>query len=415
MRPVPARFIDMEAHFIIAPMSSLLSHATRGASAILLLVALSTTGTGQRPRDADRDEVTPEVQRLYAEAHAAQQQGNTTVAVARYRAMLKLAPHLAPAYNNLGMLYFDQHDYAHASEVLREGLALDPSMNTAQVMLGISDFNLGNREEARTALEKALAANPNDDRAEMTLARVLLALGQPEEATARLRSYLARNPRDQQAWYLLGKTYLQLSEDSLGRINAIDPNSATAHEVAGEIDESMRNYDGALAEYSKAVRLAPNQPGTHYRLGQAFWLEEKWEPARSEFEAELRNDPGNCTTEWKLGNTLLAANHPPEEALPHLNGAVERCPALMQARVDRANALLKLNQPQKAVDDLAVAEKDSPGEPSIHFLLAKAYKSLGNAEQARNELDTYGRLQREASEAVAARASDVIQIKNVAP
>ena len=64
--------------------------------------------------------------------------------------------------------------------------------------------------------------------------------------------------------------YLQLSEDALGKINQIDPNSVTAHIVAGEIDESMHNYDGALVEYKKAADLAPQQPGTHEHMGNAF-------------------------------------------------------------------------------------------------------------------------------------------------
>lgn len=363
---------------------------------------------------AQGDEVTPEVQRLYAAAKTAQQQGNVPAAIANYQKMLKLAPHLAPAYNNLGMLYFNERDYAKAADVLKRGLSVDPNMNTAQAMLGISDFKLGRNEEAKAALEKALAVNPTDDNAELTLARLLIATGQPDDATQRLRTYLDRNPRDQEAWYLLGKTYLTLSEDSLAKVNAIDPNSLTAHEVAGEIDESMRNYDGALAEYSKAVQLGPNEPGTHYHMGNAFWLEEKWDSAAKEFEAELHNDPLNCTTQWKLGNTLLAATQPAETALQPLNKAIELCPNLMQARVDRADALIKLNQPAKAVDDLVLAEKDSPREPSIHFLLSKAYKALGKTEEARVEIETYGKLKRESSEAVAGQADDVIQIKKSA-
>jgi len=363
---------------------------------------------------ASSDEVTPEVQRLYSEARAAQSHDDAATAIAKYRAMLKLAPHLAPAYNNLGMLYFNQHDYGKAAAVLAQGLAIDPSMNTAQSMLGISDYKLGKNEEAKTALEKAVAANPSDDYAEMTLARVLVTTGHLEGAADRLRDYLRRNPKDQQAWYLLGKTYLQLSESSLGKIEAIDPNSVTAHEVAGEIDESMHNYDGALAEYNKAVQLGPKEPGTHYHLGNAFWMEEKWDSAKTEFEAELANDPNNCTTQWKLGNALLADRQPAEQALPHLDEAIGRCPNLMQARVDRAGALIKLNHPEKAIDDLRIAEQDSPKEPSIHFLLSRAYKALGDADQAKAEIEAYGRLEREASEATAQHASDVIQIKNSA-
>src|SRR6266481_3351872 len=67
------------------------------------------------------DEVTPEVQNLYAQARAARQDGHTATAIEKYRAIIKLAPHLAAAYNNLGMLYFDGHDYTHAIEVLQRG------------------------------------------------------------------------------------------------------------------------------------------------------------------------------------------------------------------------------------------------------------------------------------------------------
>ena len=357
-------------------------------------------------------EVTPQVQHLYAEAKAAQQRGDTQSSIAKYEAMLKLAPHLAPAYNNLGSLYFDVGAYRKAAEVLRAGLALDPGMSTAQALLGLSDAKLGRSEEAKKELETALAANPADNRVELALAHLLIVTGNDVEGTERLRSYLTRNSKDQQAWYLLGKTYLQLSEESLAQINAINPNSVTAHEIAGEIDESMHNYDGALAEYSKAVQLAPDQPGTHYHLGNAFWLQGKWESAQKEFQAELHNDPANCTTQWKLGNSLLAENGPPAEAIPPLDRAVSACPSLMQARVDRANAFVKLNEPAKAIDDLLIAEKDSPREPSIHFLLAKAYKAQGRTTDAKTEIELFGKLQREASEAVAGQAKDVMQVKD---
>ena len=125
---------------------------------------------------------------------------------------------------------------------------------------------------------------------------------------------------------MLGKTYLQLSEESLKKINEIDPNSVVAHEIAGEIDESMHNYDVALVEYKKAIDLAPHEPGTHMHMGNAYWLIGKWESAQEEFKAELVNDPNNCTARWKLANAMLEANDSSEDALAQLNQAVERCP-----------------------------------------------------------------------------------------
>ena len=376
--------------------------------AVLLLCFAPTNALSAQ----SNGEVTPEVQKLYAQAKAAQQQGDSATAIATYRAMIKLAPHLAAAYNNLGMLYFNEHDYAHAAEVLKRGLELHSDMPTASAMLGMSYFQLGSNEKAEPLLRSALKANPTDDTVEMMLAHILINLRKYEEAASSLNHFLQRNPKNQEAWYLLGKTYLQLSEDSLKKINEIDPNSVVAHEIAGEIDESMHNYDVALVEYKKAIDMAPQQPGTHMHMANAYWLTGKWESAQEEFKAELAIDPGNCAARWKLANAMLEANDSSEDALSELNQSIERCPALMQARVDRARALIRLGKQSDALPDLQMAVKDSPAEPTIHFLLAAVYRAEGNAAAAQQEMQTYSRLQREASEAVAGQANNANSIKN---
>src|SRR3569833_4371319 len=360
------------------------------------------------------NEVTPAVQRLYAEANAASQGGDDATAIEKYRSIIKLAPHLAAAYNNLGGLYFDQHDYAHAAEVLKRGLELNPNMPTAAAILGMSYVQLGENDKAEPLLRKALRANHKDDKVEMMLARLLINEKKMDEAAKYLNDFVVRNPSDQQAWYLLGKTYLQLSENALKKINEIDSDSVVAHEIAGEIDESMHNYDLALVEYKKAVDAAPDTPGTHMHMGDAYWYIGKWQSAQTEFRSELKNDPYNCMAHWKLANAILEANDSNEEALKEANASIERCPGLMQARVDRARALVRLGKQPEALPDLLMAEKDSPGEPSVHFLLANVYRSQGKSMDAQKEMQTYGRLQREASAAVAAQASDSSAIKNAA-
>lgn len=358
------------------------------------------------------DEVTPAVQRLYAEARTAQQQGDAASAIEKYRAMIRLAPHLAPAYNNLGMLYFNQHDYAKAVPVLETGLKLNADMPTAVAMLGLSYFELGENLKAEPLLERAVRANPSDDNLQISLAHVLLALGKSEDAVQHLNEYLHHNPKDQEAWYLLGKTYLQMSEDALARVNQINPNSYVAHEVAGEIDESMKNYDGALVEFKKAVDLAPQQPGTHLRLGNVYWVMGKWQSAQEQFRAELTIAPTDCIARWKLADSILRANGSNADALDNLNQSIAGCPKLMQARVDRAQTLIKSNRQKEALPDLLLAEKDSPDEPSIHFLLAQVYRAEGRTDEARQELHTYGELQRQASAAVAERANEEITDKS---
>lgn len=360
------------------------------------------------------DEVTPEVQRLYAEANAAGQRGDVADAIDKYKTMLKLAPHLAPAYNNLGVLYFNERDYAHAAAALKHGLALNANMPTAVAMLGMSYYQLGDEKQAEHYLRAALHADPKNGQVELLLGRLLINTSRADEGVEVVNQYLKANPNDQNAWYLLGKTYLKMSEGALAKVKEIDPDSVSAHEIAGEIDQSMHNYDLALVEYQKAIDKDPHQPGTHMHMGDAYWYMGKWTSAQAEFRAELENDPSNCIAQWKLANSMLEANDSSSDALTQLNQAVDRCPTLMQARVDRARALVRLGKQTEALPDLELAVKDSPNEPTIHFLLAAVYRAQGNAAGAKAEMETYGKLQREASAAVAQQAEDASKIKSVA-
>jgi tetratricopeptide (TPR) repeat protein len=170
----------------------------------LLLLWLLALGVAPALASQGDDEVTPEVQELYAQAKAAQKWGDNATAIAKYQAMIKLAPHLAAAYNNLGMLYFDSHDYTRAAEVLQRGMELNPNMPSAAAMLGMSYFQLGNNEKAQPLLEAALRSNPKDDQVEMVLVHILINERKLPEASSRLNDYLARNPKSQEAWFLLG-------------------------------------------------------------------------------------------------------------------------------------------------------------------------------------------------------------------
>src|SRR5580704_4722283 len=143
--------------------SALSSRISRSFIVLVLSIMMVCGAFAQ----AGGDEVTPQVQELYAQAKAAQQRGDDASAIQKYRAMLKLAPHLAPAYNNLGMLYFNQHDYEHAAQVLKHGLDLNPDMPTATALLGMSYHEIGDHAQAEPLLEAAVRANPNDDHLQM--------------------------------------------------------------------------------------------------------------------------------------------------------------------------------------------------------------------------------------------------------
>ena len=357
----------------------------------------------------------PRVMQLYAEAKAAERSGDIAGAISKYKAILAVAPHLGPAYNNLGSLYLQQHEYLNAIAILKQGLGVDRSMYSAAVLLGVAYYEAGEYKEARQPLEAAVRANPKDNNAEFYFAKDLVKLREFSSAATHLQELTKRDPKNQEVWYMLGNVYIQLSEEALAKVDAIDPNSVLSHEIRGDIMASMKNFDGALVEYKKAVDIAPRQTGTHYKLGDAYWQLDDWADATEQFQAELTNNPGNCSAQWKLGNILLEQHMRPEEALEDISKALQTCPDLTEAKPDRATALIRLKRYEEAVPDLKTAIKADPNEPRFHFMLAQAYRGLGRTADANAEMATFGKLEQNARAAEAKHAEEVMKEKSKIP
>jgi len=355
------------------------------------------------------------VRELYAQARNAQAVGNLADAATKYEEILKLSPRLAAAYNNLGSIYIQQREFRKAVDVLQKGLEINHDMPSASALLGIALYEMGDYSKAKPRLEAATRANPNDWRAALYLANDLIHLGQFEKAAEQLQALSRKEPKNQEVWYLMGKVYMQLSQLSLAKLSEIDPNSYLVHQISGEVMESMNNLDGALLEYKKAVELAPEKPGTHYHLANAYWTLMMWEPAKREFLAELANDPQNCQVHWKLGDILLEQQAEPQSALEEEDKAIAICPDSAEAHEDRGRALLKMDRYQEAAADLQKAAAADPSEPRPHFLLSQAYRALGRTQEAQAEMRTFSKLQEASQTAKANRAKQILENKEASP
>lgn len=391
-----------------------MSSGTLLSARLLIICVFLSGGAGSsnalfaqsRPGEANAH-----VEELYGQAKSAEMRGDFDAAAAKYESILQVAPRLASAYNNLGAIYFKQRQYSKAAAVLEKGLKVNPGMSSASALLGMSLFEMGEYAQARPHLERALRANPNDDNIHLFLVNDLTRLGEFETAAAGLEQLAKRNPRDPHLWYLLGKVYTQLAQQTLAKMNAIDPDSVWAHEISGEIMESMKNNDGAIVEYKKAIEIAPHQPGAHYKLGDLYWSLSQWNDAAQQFQDELANDPGNCMAQWKLGDILLQQSMKYDEALADVDKAIIMCPNLTEARLDRGRLLMRLHRDEQAIADLQAAAKANPTEPTVHYSLAQAYRALGRAQEARQEMQVFSELDAKARATTAQQAQEVIKNK----
>ena len=385
----------------------MIAMAASVAKALFALIAVLGGASLAVPQSGSSSE--DRLEALYSEAKSSENSGDFAAATANYEEMLKIAPRFGPVYNNLGALYFKQRRYHEAAEILEKGLKIDPKMTSASALLGISLYQMGEYRRARTSLEAVVSTNPADNNAEFLLVQDLTKLGDFEAAAGHLEKLAKREPQNQQVWYLLGRTYMQLSEQALGKVNQIDPDSVWAHEISAELMESMKNYDGAIVEWKKAVEAGPRQPGVHFKLGDLYWSLSQWDNATEQFQQEFTIDPGNCMVQFKLGDILVRKSVEPEEALSKIDKALVTCPNLNEARADRGRLLLSLHREREAAAELEAVEKVDPSDPSPHFLLAQAYRALGRSQDAQAQMKSFSELESKSRAAAAERAQDVIR------
>ncbi len=150
--------------------------ALRFAGPLTVLVAVGTANLLAQSASSDK------IGELHNQATTAESSGDLATAASKYEELIKLAPRLAPAYNNLGLVYFKEGQYAHAAAALERGLKVDPKMSSASALLGMTYFQMQEYAKARPRLEAAVAANPSDNNAEFLLVNDLTKLGDFQQA-----------------------------------------------------------------------------------------------------------------------------------------------------------------------------------------------------------------------------------------
>jgi tetratricopeptide (TPR) repeat protein len=87
-------------------------------------------------------------------------QGNATSAQSYYHAALRFDPKHKGAFNNLGVIAFDQNELAESEQWLRRAMIVDPRNAKTHFLLARTLFRKGDRSTAHIEVQQALALNP---------------------------------------------------------------------------------------------------------------------------------------------------------------------------------------------------------------------------------------------------------------
>ena len=306
-------------------------------------------------------------------------------AVRHFREAIRLAPDYYLAMNQLGLAYFNSHDYEQAATWLSRIPKTDPLSNEANFYLGLSEFYLGDFEKSeaafgylasqmpltevynnlgvaearrgkRSAIEqfqKAVKADPSDPDYHFNLAVALYRAGDFAGAARQLRETTTLRPDDGEARSML---------NGLGTTAAAALKLQEAHTSSkAPLERIKRNYDESSFQMLALdiqnvteMRLAQSDPRSHaeayIQRGHELLQQELAGEAEKYFREAVQLQPSNSTAHAGLAHALELAGSFPEarqeaETSLHLSPSVEAM--LVLVRLD-----IKENQPSKAASRL---------------------------------------------------------------
>ena len=137
-------------------------------------------------------------------------------------------------WNNLGIAYIDQLQYADAMHAFEQVVKLRPDYADGYTNIGLTYIEWEKYSSARPSLEKALELSPNNARALYYLALVERREGHYDEEVADLQRVVEQYPQGRDARRELGIAYYQRHSYEEARqqfeaLQAIDPDDLAAH------------------------------------------------------------------------------------------------------------------------------------------------------------------------------------------
>ena len=80
----------------------------------------------------------------------------------------------------------------------------------------------------------------------------------------------------------------------------MNPNLAEAYSNRGNAYTGINNYDSAIADHTEAIRINPNLASAYFNRGNAHYLQGDLDRAAADWEETLRIDPNHSTARTNL-------------------------------------------------------------------------------------------------------------------
>lgn len=314
----------------------------------------------------------------------AYQVGMHDVAAVFFGGVIEVAPHLADAHNNLGVVLMAQGQLAEAAASYQKAISLQPGHPNAHYNLGNAFKDQGRLDEAVASYKKAVLLTPDNAELHNNLGDVLQTQDKLTEAIASYRKALRINPNLAEVHYNLADALLRegkLPEAVTQYREAIrlKPDHAEAYNNLAIALMKQGEQDEAIACYREAIAIKPDLAEAHSNLGDLLKKQDKLEEAVARYREAIRLKPGYVEAYNNLANALNKLGRQ-DEAIACYQQAVTIRPYAAELHCNLGNTLYEQGRMTEAIASCREAIRIKPD-------YAEACDGLGNALRALGQLD----------------------------
>ncbi len=337
---------------------------------------------------------------LAAKANAARDAERLDEALPLYRKALALRPGWAEGWWSLGTIEFDQNAYAEAVRAFQKVTVLSPRNGTAYVMLGLSEFELGRDELALQHLQKGSDIGLDKDvglrHAVLYHEGVLLQRkGKFEAAQQMLEQLCLQGVQNDEIANALGMTLLRSDAKRPPAQGTAD--AAVVVSIGrAECLAGQKKYDEARPGFEQVVQENPNYPNIHYAFGLFLLEASDVAGGVEQLKKEIANHPGHVFARLQIASAEYKVDS--AAGVPFAQEAVKLDPRMPLGHYLLGLLLLDVDQPEKAISELEVAEKIFHQDPKVYFALGSAYSRVGRKQDAARARASFERLSKQGRE-----------------
>ena len=317
--------------------------------------------------------------------------GKQAEAERQVQEVLKESPRSSDGLILAGRMALAKRNGKDAVQAFRTVLHDQPELATVHFLLGQAYLQTGENNLAKESFEQAVALYPGQVDARRSLAALESRSGHHQQARVRLDDLLKQRPDDLAALDMLMRVDLITkkwveAEHTLERLRAISKDSVVTFMAEGQLRQAQGQFDKAGAAYERALALGPNEQDPLVSLVNLDVAQRHADRAKTRLDALLAAQPDHLIAHGLLGEVLTLTGHP-QEADAQFREATRVNPKWITPWLDWGGLWLAQKQPDQAVQVIQAGLKTNPDSEELHMLLASAYFTQGQIDNAISAYD----------------------------